>query len=368
MLKIGAIAKYSDKLDKKEKELIEEYIVYRKARGLNGEDSYNHLRRVLGQMRYALNKPFKQMDLKDMRELLSLIVSEDFTANYKNNLKATLKNFLKFVFPDWSMRFSNLEDIKFTTGSFNEEKINHQTLFTKEDIERCVDAEPTNYWKAFLLTQYEAGLRTKEIRLLKWDDIKLDIEDGLTELNIYATKTHKARTVYVQEATKWIKRLKQEQEKSDNKGVYIFHSKRIKDKPIEKDKANNWFKTHTKKVLKRDCWNYLLRHSRATELYNLAEQNKISKDTAIKFMGHSEDMSRAYNHPNPADVKKMLREQVYNIADLPPERKHELEIKYEELQKKMVKMAEDREKEKQELREYVKKIMVSEKLKIARGV
>ena len=85
-------------------------------------------------------------------------------------------------------------------------------------------------------------------------------------------------------------------------------------------------------------------------------------------MGHSEDMSRAYNHPNPADVKKMLREQVYNIADLPPERKHELEIKYEELQKKMVKMAEDREKEKQELREYVKKIMVSEKLKIARGV
>ena len=38
-------------------------------------------------------------------------------------------------------------------------------------------------------------------------------------------------------------------------------------------------------------------------------------------MGHSEDMSKVYNHPNPADVKKMLREQVYNIEDLPPEKK-----------------------------------------------
>lgn len=334
-LKIGEIAKYSAKLDKKERDLIEDYIVYRKARGLNGEDSFNHLRRVLGQMRYALGKPFKKMDLKEMRELVAIIMSSDMTTNYKNNLKATLKNFIKFVFPDWSMRFSNLEDIKFSTGSLNEEKINHKTLFTKEDIEKCVNAEPTNYWKAFLLTQYEAGLRTKEVRFLKWDDVKIDIEDGLTEINIFATKTHKARTIYVKEATVWLKRLKQEQENSDNKGVFIFHSKKIKDKAIEKDKANNWFKVHTKKVLGRDCWNYLLRHSRATELYNLAEQNKISKDTALRFMGHSEDMSGTYKHPNPSDVKKMLREQVYHIQDIPIEKKHELELKIEELTKRM---------------------------------
>jgi integrase len=337
-LEAGEIKKYSESLDKKEQDLIEEYIIYRKARGLNEAESHRYIRRVLGQMRYALEKPFKKMDLKDMREILALIVGSEMTSNYKNNLKATLKNFIKFVFPDWSIKFSNLEDIKFTTGSLNEEKINHKTLLTKEDIEKCIKAEHTNYWRAFLLTQYEAGLRTKEIRFLKWSDIKLNIEDNLTEINIYATKTHKARTIYVKEATHYLKLLKQEQENTDNKGIFVFHKKSNKNEPVAKDIANNWFKKHTKKVLGKDCWNYLLRHSRATELYGLAEQNKISKDTALRFMGHSEDMSETYKHPNPSDIKKMLREQVYNIDDLPIEKKHELEKRIEILEKVLQKL------------------------------
>ena len=36
--------------------------------------------------------------------------------------------------------------------------------------------------------------------------------------------------------------------------------------------------------------NYLLRHSRGTELYQLSREGKISRDTAKDFMGHSKSL------------------------------------------------------------------------------
>lgn len=356
-LEVGKIEDFAKTLKKVENDQIEEYLIYRKARGLNTEENFRGIKRVLLQFRYALEKPLKDINLKEMRELLALINSSNMTTNYKNNLKTILKNFIRFAFSDWSFKFANLEDIRLISGSLNEEKINHKTLMTKEDIEKCVKAETKNYWRAFLLTQYEAGLRTKEARFLKWSDIKLDVEDGLTEINLFATKTHKSRTIYVKEATHYLKLLKQEQENTDHKGIFIFNKKSDKDKPVAKDIVNNWFKKHTKKVLGRECWNYLLRHSRATELYSLAEQNKISKDTAIRFMGHSEDMSKTYKHPNPSDIKKMLREQVYNIEELPKERKHELELRMEAMEKDNKHIMQENKEIKKELKEAPDKIM-----------
>jgi len=332
-LKRGVIEKFSEKLKKEEKDLLKEYMTYRKARGLASEDMTKNVRRIILQIRYILEHSYKEMTLKELRELLSIINSSKMANHYRNNVKANLKNFLKYAFPDWSMRFSNLDDIKFGEHSMNEEKINHKTLLSKEDIEKLVRAETRNYWRAFLLVQYEAGLRTKEARLLKWSDIHIDMDEDLTEINIFATKTAKARTLYVKEATHYLKLLKQEQENLKEKGVYVFPAKINKDKPVEKYAVNGWFSKLTEKVLGRKGWNYLLRHSRATELYTLAQENKISKDTAIKFMGHSEDMSKAYNHPNPEDVKKMLRDQVYNIEELPEEKKNKLEKEIEDLRK-----------------------------------
>jgi len=73
--------------------------------------------------------------------------------------------------------------------------------------------------------------------------------------------------------------------------------------PVQKSTVNMWFSRLTEKTLGEKKWNYLLRHTRATELYKLAKENKIAKDTAIKFMGHSEDMSATYTNL----AKKMLR-------------------------------------------------------------
>jgi len=343
-LEKGKITEFYEGLKPKEKELIENYLVYRQARGLKDKSMFKNVRRMILQPRYILQHPVTSMTLEELRKVLSIINNSKLATHYKNNVKANFKNFIKYAIPDWSIRFSNLEDIK-TNGvnKHNEERINHNTLFTKEDVDKLLKAELSIKWRTFLLLQYEGGLRTIEVRSLKWNDCKIDIEDGLTELNIFSSKTKKSRVVYVKEATHYLKLLRTEQENNKDKGLCIFHMRSKPDLPIAKYSVNEWFRKLCKNVLGREGWNYLLRHSRATELYKLAEENKISKDTAIKFMGHSDDMSKIYNHPNPSDVKKMLREQVYNIEDLPEEEKHELEQEVETLKERMKELEKKRE-------------------------
>jgi len=194
------------------------------------------------------------------------------------------------------------------------------------------------YWKSFLMVQWEGGLTTGEVRTIEWDNIILNVDEDISEVNIYSTKTKKARTIFVKEATFYLKQLKQEQENEGIKSVYVFPSKSNQNKPIDKTSVSYWFRNLTQKALGKKKWNYLLRHGKATELYELAEQGKISKDTVVRFMGHSKDMSHTYTSLNPEVIKKMLKEQIYKIEDLPEEKKHELEIEIESLKKDQLKI------------------------------
>ena len=337
----GQIDAFYKTISKQNKELLEEYFEYRRARGVNTDDKIKDIRRFLLQLKFIIKKEYKALDLKDFRKFLALLNNSYLSEHHKNNVKADLKNFLKFIFPDWSMRFNNFEDLRYNSNARNEEKINASAMISKDNIDKLISHEPKIYWKAFLLIQYEAGLRTKEVRFLKWEDVQLNVDGDLSELKIYATKTGKSRPLFVEKATHYLKLLKEEQENLGEKSVYIFHAKVKTTNPVHKSTVNMWFRRLTKRVLGAQKWNYLLRHSRATELYKLAKENKISKDTAIKFMGHSEDMSSTYTHLDKEDVKKMLKEQVYHLEKLPPEKKHALELEIEILKSNAKKQNEE---------------------------
>lgn len=331
--KRGEIEEIYKKISQSEKKLISDYLDYRRARGITTDGKVQDIRRYLLHLRRILGKEFRQIDLRDLRNLLGIINNSYLSDYVKNTIKTDLKNFLKYLFSDWSSSFANLEDIKLISNARNEKKLNSQALLQKEDIEKVMRHEPSMFWKAFFMTQYEGGLRTQEVRFLKWDDIKFDIDGDISEVSIYSTKTKKARTIFVKDATFYLKKLKEEQENLKEKGVYIFHSKSDINKPIIKTTISMWFRAITKKALGRVGWAYLLRHSRATELYRLAKQGKIAKDTAIEFMGHSDDMSKVYQHFDAKEIKEMLKSQVYKTEDLPPEKKHELEEAIENLKK-----------------------------------
>jgi len=342
--KRGEVDKYFKKLSKAEQNIIKDYLEYRRARGVTSEGKLRDIRRDILHFRKIIEKDFKKVDLKDFRSVFSIISQSHLTEGSKSNVRIDIKNFLRYLFKDWSLRFNDFDGIKNGTNIRNEERINSQNLFKIEDIEKCMKAETKMSWKAFLMTQYEGALRTKETRFLKWDDIKFNVDGDISEIKIFATKTMKARTVFVEKATFYLKQLKEEQENTDKKSVYCFPSNKDVNKPVDKGMVSLWFRRLTEKALGEKRWNYLLRHSRATELYRLAEQGKISKDTAVRFMGHSEDMSKTYTHLDTQEIKQMLKDQVYKLEELPPEKQHEFEkmkIEFADMKKELseIKMA-----------------------------
>lgn len=332
----GKIWEFYEKLPSSEKKFLDQYITYRKARGISREQDLQDIKRYIVQLRFILQKDFRKITLDNVRELTAMINTSWLKNEVKNGLKIDFKNFLKYSFKDWSERFSDLEDIK-QNSRMNEEKINSQTIFSKEDIEKLVKHSATIFWKAFLLIQYEAGLRTGETRLLKNSSIKFNVDGDISEVSIYATKTKKARTLFIKEATFYLKKLKEEQINQGIKSVYVFPSPNNPNEPISKNSVNEWFRILVKKTLGRQGWSYLLRHSRANELYSLARNNKIARDTAQEFMGHSKDMSYVYEHLDKNKIKEMLKNQVYKLEDLPPEKKAELEKAIDRLKEELTK-------------------------------
>lgn len=329
--KRGEVESVYKNISNTEKKTLKEYLVYRKARGLNSDDKVNDVRRYLLHLRHILGKDFKKITLQEYREILALINSSGLSSNVKNHIKVDFKNFLKFLFPDWSMKFYGFEDVKLDS-SRNEERINSHTIFSKEDITKLISHEPKLFWKTLLLLQYEGALRTIEVRTLEWDNIKFNVDGEISEINVYSTKTKKARTIFVKESTNLLKKLKEEQENEGQKGIYVFHARDNNDIPVNKAMVSVWFRRLTKRVLGREGWNYLLRHSKATELYRLANENKISKDIAIKFMGHSKDMSAVYTHLDKKDIQRMLKDQIYKSEELTPEEKDEMKKMKEKIE------------------------------------
>lgn len=322
--KRGEVQQYFDKLPKTEQQIINDYVKYVSITS-NSKNRLANVKRSLSQFSMLTGKELSKITLKDLRDYLGLLNSSNKTQSTRNEFKHTIKRFLRNHFKDWSKRFNNLEDIKLNMG-MNEEKINADTILQKEDIDKIMKAEKKLFWKAFFITLYESGLRPIELRTLTWNRIKFDIEDDLSEINIYATKTSKARSVYVKEATFFLKRLKEESD-SD----LVFPSIRDKTKPMGKEYPAMWLKRISLRVLGRQVYPYILRHSRATELYTNAD---IPDKTAQKFLGHSKSMGDVYTHLSNKDVKEAMSKTIYKQREIiTPEKRAELQKQIDDLKR-----------------------------------
>ena len=93
--------------------------------------------------------------------------------------------------------------------------------------------------------------------------------------------------------------------------------------------------------------------------FELTEEHIYIRDTAKDFMGHSKDMSYFYEHLDSKKIKEMLKDQIYKLEDLPPEKKAELEKQIEE-QSKIVMSLQDAQKEMQNELEETKKDLKKE--------
>ncbi|MBU1051259.1 MAG: site-specific integrase [Nanoarchaeota archaeon] len=307
-----------NKLTNAEKKIVDDFISYC-AIG-SGQNKLNDIKANILQFRDIIEKPFKEINLKDLRDYLVLLNKSGRTKYTTNGTKIHVKRFLKWYFKGWSERFDELKDIRLMEA-FNHEKINEGTLLTKQDIEKIMQKERNLSKKTFFISLYESGLRPIELRTLKWKNIRFNTDGDISELHIFATKTSKARTVFVKESTYYLQQLKEEVD-----GDYVFPSVMKQNEPISKASATLWIKGMGKKTLGRDIFPYLIRHTRATELY--LNNPKVAQ----KFMGHKKDMSNIYTHLSSKDVKENLLQTVYKLEDVPPEEKAELIKRLEKME------------------------------------
>jgi DNA-binding transcriptional MerR regulator len=106
-------------------------------------------------------------------------------------------------------------------------------------------------------------------------------------------------------------------------------------RPINKENCSMWLGRISEKVLGRKVYPYILRHSRATELYTNAS---IPDKLAQKFLGHSSSMSDVYTHLSNKDVKEVLAKTIYETEDIAPEKKAELQKELDEMKKEQAEM------------------------------
>jgi len=129
----------------------------------------------------------------------------------------------------------------------------------------------------------------------------------------------------VKESTFYLKKLKE-----DSKNDLVFPAPRDDTKPMGKELPAMWLGRISERVLGRRVYPYILRHSRATELYT---NSGIPDKTAQKFLGHSKSMGDVYTHLSNKDVKEAVSNTIYRLEDIAPEKKHQIEIDIEGLKK-----------------------------------
>src|SRR5436190_22799518 len=211
-----ALEKIAERLPNSEIILLDHFISH--CAMTAGKGKQRDIRRIVVQFRDVVEKDFTQIDLQDLRRFLALLNESDRKEYTKNGIKAHVRRFLKWQFRDWSQRFEAFRDIKLKKA-FNEEKINEGTLLKSVQIESIVKKEMNFVRKAFFITLYESGLRPKELRTLPWKNVRLDVDGDISELHIFATKTKKSRTVFVKEATFYLRRLVE-----NKSSEYVFPS------------------------------------------------------------------------------------------------------------------------------------------------
>ncbi len=330
MFESGGLEKFRSKLSVKDKKILKDFSEYCSISA--GKNTCVEIGRSVIQLMYVINKPIDKLNLEDLRGFLAKLSNSGRSVHTCNKIKTHIKRFIRWKFKDYPIRFNDLEDIKQNNNKFNEEKINSDTLLKKKEVERIVKAEPTVFWKTFFIVLYESGCRPKELRLLRWENISFDIEpNNLSKIHIFATKTSKARDVYVQSGTKFLKELR-DSRNNPKANLLVFSAFPSKDVPMSKSTVSEWLSNRSFNVLGRKVNPYLLRHSRATELYLNAN---IPDSVAQKFLGHGKDMKDIYNHLSSEDVKLAVSKTIYNF-EIAPEKKHKLELEIEELKKNSI--------------------------------
>ena len=309
-----------DKFKPKDKKLLEDFLVH--CGGTAGKTTINKYRSVLTKICDVFGGDLDKIDLKRLREFLNTLNQSNLLPPTKNEIKKVLKRFLRETYEDWFSRFKELKDIK-TENDINQNKINSNTILREGEIEQLVRGAENLRYKATIMLFYETAGRPEEILKLKWKDVNLKNGD----VKLHSSKTGNIRVNPIQKSVIHLKRFKEEWPYMNvSPDDFVFVSPQDRTKHISGVACGKVIKLLGQKVLKRDIFLYLIRHSRLTEL-----QKVLPAKVYEKFADHSIETATRYSHLDKEDIRKAMFDMVYDVEEISDEKKHELELKFEKV-------------------------------------
>ncbi len=325
----GELNKIGKKISAKDKEVLDLFL--KKSSITASPKRVEKIKKILFQVIDVTQKSILDLNKETINEFLSLLNNSDKSNSTKDEIKIYLKQFILWHYADLSL----VENIK--AGSrkgLNPKKITENNLLTEKDLTKMLRFAQSFKDKAYLLLVFWSGARPQEILNLKWKDIKF--EDKVADVILYSGKTGQGRTFpVVGETMKALWEWKQHYPFPDVKSDDFIFVSRWRGQSMTTAGLNKMLRRMSKLAgIEKDVWNYLIRHTRATRLYEELPQQIVEK-----LMGHK-NMAGVYAHISSKKAREEMLNKIYNLEDLSTEEKKEIE----ELKEDMVKEQLERKK------------------------
>jgi integrase len=206
---------------------LNKYITF--CKGTATEQKVRIVERQLLMIRDISGVPFNKWNLTKLREFLAVLNKSSLAKATQNDIKKHFKRFLREEYKDWDVRFKGLKDLRCSSKSVNQERINANTLLNPDRLEKVIRTAENLRFKALIMLSYETGGRPKEVLSARWKDV--DLERG--EIKLVSTKNKTTRVNTIKESIIHLKRYKQEYPFPDVKeNDYIFPSVTNRDEPF----------------------------------------------------------------------------------------------------------------------------------------
>ena len=320
----GSLEKIYLSMSKEDKEVLKKFIIQCSITARTKE-KLDKIRRHLIQFYDVTEVSFLKQTKESVDNFMVTLNNSNRSMWTKNEIIVYIKQFLKKQYKDLEM----IENLKTNNKrGLNPQKITENNLIDEKDIEKMLRFAKGYKEKAYLLLAFTTGARPSEIINLKFSEIKF--EDDYADVTLFSSKTQVSRTFpIVGETMKSLWELKQHYPYPDViPSDYIFPS-RWRDKPMTTNGVNKMLRRMGKSAgIKKDIWGYLLRHTRATRLYE-----ELPTPIVEKLMGH-QDQYKIYAHISSKKAREELLDKVYKIEKLNPQEKEELK----KLKKEIIKL------------------------------
>ena len=305
--RLVSIKDIQKKITEKDSKILNDFLEYISISA--GEKKIGMAKRQMLQFYDVTGVSYDRITLGILRKFLTLLNRSDKAIETQNDIKKTIKRFLKWYYRDWSQRFDELKDIKTRDGT-NHQRLNASTILTADELLMIVNSIDSLKYKALILLMFESAGRPEEILKLRWKDINFDKK----EVTLYSSKTKKTRVNPINESIEHLRRYREECfypiARSED---YVFPSPVDKNKHLVGATLNECFRKIEKTLkLKKHIFPYLLRHTRLTNVHK-----KLSPKAYEKFAGHSIEIgTKIYAHLDNDDVREEMLEKVYHVENI----------------------------------------------------